>query len=199
MTRDYSTTIAPLDEAIAFLRSSNKPNISEAARMFKVERSVLSKHFRGKRVSVAMANETRQLLTNKQELVLVNEVQRLCDWCLPPTPAIVTLWASYMCGKEPSKNWSAGFKARHKDILDCRYLNTIDLARHKAESEASYSQYFTILRQKIEQYSIQPQNCYNMDEKGFLIGHLQKVRRIFPTALMQQQRLLGTSQDGSRE
>jgi hypothetical protein len=38
-----------------------------------------------------------------------------------------------------------------------------------------------------------------MDEKGFLIGHLQKVRRIFPKALMQQQRLLGTSQDGSRE
>jgi hypothetical protein len=51
----------------------------------------------------------------------------------------------------------------------------------------------------MEQYSIQPQNCYNMDEKGFLIGHLQKVRRIFPKALMQQQRLLGTSQDGSRE
>jgi hypothetical protein len=51
----------------------------------------------------------------------------------------------------------------------------------------------------MEQYSIQPQNCYTMDEKGFLIGHLQKVRRIFPKALMQQQRLLGTSQDGSRE
>ena len=191
--------MAPIDEAIAFLRSSDKPNISEAARKFKVERSVLSKHFRGERVSKAKADETKQLLTNKQELVLVNEIQRLCNWCLPPTPAIVTLWASRICGKEPGKNWSAGFKARHKDILDCRYLNTIDLARHKADSKASYSQYFTILRQKMEQYSIQPRNCYNMDEKGFLIGHLQKVRRIFPKALMQQQRLLGTGQDGSRE
>jgi hypothetical protein len=38
-----------------------------------------------------------------------------------------------------------------------------------------------------------------MDEKGFLIGHLQKVRRIFPKALMQQQKLLGTNQDGSKE
>jgi hypothetical protein len=145
---------------------------------------VLSKRFRGTRASIAKANETKQLLTNKQELILVNEIQRLCDWCLPPTLAIVTLWASHMCGKEPGKNWSAGFKARHKDILDCRYLNTIDLARHKADSKASYSQYFTILRQKMEQYNIQPQNCYNMDEKGFLIGHLQKVRRIFPNALM---------------
>ena len=191
--------MAPIDEAVAFLRSSNKPNISEAARIFEVDRSVLSKHFHGRRVSIAKANEIKQLLTNKQELVLVNEIKRLCDWCLPPTPAIVTLWASRICSKEPGKNWAAGFKARHKDILDCRYLNTIDLARHKADSKASYSQYFTILRQKMEQYSIQPQNCYNMDEKGFLIGHLQKEQRIFPKALMQQKRLLGTGQDGSRE
>jgi hypothetical protein len=186
LTLNSFVTMAPIDEAIAFLKSSNKPNISEVARIFQIERSVLSKRFRRTRASIAKANETKQLLTNKQELVLVNEIQRLCDWYLPPTPAIVTLWASRMCGKEPGKNWSAGFKARHKDILDCRYLNTIDLARHKADSKASYSQYFTILRQKMDQYNIQPQNCYNMDEKGFLIGHPQKVRRIFPKALMQQ-------------
>jgi hypothetical protein len=71
-------------------------------------------------------------------------------------------------------NWSTSFKARHKDILDSRYLNAIDLARHKADSKASYEQYFTILRQKMDQYNIQPHNCYNMDEKGFLIGHLRR-------------------------
>jgi hypothetical protein len=53
--------------------------------------------------------------------------------------------------------------------------------------------------QKIDQYNIQPHNCYNMDEKGFLIGYLQKVRKIFPKALMEKQKLLGTSQDRSRE
>ena len=164
-----------------------------------MERSVLSKHFRGKRGSRAQANEMKQLLTNKQELVLVNHIKRLCDWCLPPTPAMVATWAMELCGQQPNKNWSAGFKARHKDVLDCRYLSTIDLARHKADSEASYNQYFTILKQKMDQYNIQPHNCYNMDEKGFLIGHLQKSRRIFPKALMQQQKLLGTGQDGSRE
>ena len=83
--------MAPIDEAIAFLRSSNKPNISEAARMFEVERSVLSKHFYGKRASMAKAIETKQLLPNKQDLVLVNKIQRLCDEYLLPTPKIVTL------------------------------------------------------------------------------------------------------------
>jgi hypothetical protein len=51
----------------------------------------------------------------------------------------------------------------------------------------------------MDQYNIQSHNCYNIDKKGFLISHLQKVRRIFPKALMQQQKLLGTGQDGSRE
>jgi hypothetical protein len=40
---------------------------------------VLSKRFRRIRASIAKANETKQLLTNKQELVLINEIQRLCD------------------------------------------------------------------------------------------------------------------------
>jgi hypothetical protein len=104
-----------------------------------------------------------------------------------------------LCGSEPGKNWSTSFKARHKDILYSRYLKAINLARHKADSRASYEQYFTILRQKMNQYNTQSHNCYNMDEKGFLIGHLRKVRRIFPKAMMQQQKLLGTSQDGSKE
>jgi len=132
----------------------------------------------------------------RQERVLVKQMQRLCEWCLPPTLAMVRTWASLTCGLEPGKNWSADFKRRHEAILDCRYLNTLDLERHKAESEPSFRQYFNILRQKMDHYRIQPQNCYNM---GFLIGHLQKVKRIFPKALMKQQKLLGTGQDGSRE
>jgi hypothetical protein len=81
---------------------------------------------------------------------------------------------------------TASFKARHKDILDSRYLKVIDLARPKAGSKASYEQYFTILRQKMARYNIQSHNCYSIDEKGFLIGRLQRVRRIFPKALVQQ-------------
>jgi len=82
--------------------------------------------------------------------VLVRYITRLCKWCLPLTLAIVTTWAASMYSTEPGKDWSAAFKARHKDVLDSRYLNTLDLAKHKANSEASYRQYFTVLRQKID-------------------------------------------------
>ena len=88
----------------------------------------------------------KQLLTNKQELVLVYHIQKSCDWCLPPTFAMVTAWAVELCGQQLNKSGSAGFKVTHQGVLNCRYLNTIDLARHKADSETSYRQYFTLLR-----------------------------------------------------
>ena len=197
--RDISTTMAPMDEAIAFLESSDQTNIAKAARKFNVNRSTLSKRFHRKTGTITQLVEEHRLLTKAQELVLVKQINRLSEWCLPPTPSIVASWAAVICSLVPRKNWTAGFTARHKDSLACKYLNTIDLERHKADSESSYRQYFTVLKQKIDQYNIQPYNCYNMDEKGFLIRQLYKVKRIFLRALMKQQKLLGTGQDGSRE
>jgi hypothetical protein len=125
-----------IDEAIAFLCSCDTPNVSEAARRFSVDRSTLNKRFSGKTGSKVKANEMKQLLTGKQELVLVNHISRLCEWCLPPTPIMVTTWAWNLCGEEPGKNWSQAFRARHEDSLDRQYLNNLDLSRHKADSQA---------------------------------------------------------------
>jgi hypothetical protein len=130
-----------IHEAIALLRSCDTPNVSEAARRFSVDRSTLSKRFSGKTGSKVKANEMKQLLTKKQELVLVNHISRLYERCLPPTLAIVTTWARNLYGEEPRKNWSQAFRARHKDTLDCRYLITLDLSRHKVDPQASYEQY----------------------------------------------------------
>ena len=70
-------SMAAIDKAIDFLRSYNKPNISEAARQFNVNRTTLSKQFSGNRGSRAKANELKQLLTKKQKLVLVRHISRL--------------------------------------------------------------------------------------------------------------------------
>jgi transposase-like protein len=71
-----------IDEAIAFLHPYDTPNVSEAARRFSVDRSTLSKRFLRKTGSKVKANEMKQLLTKKQELVLVNHISRLCEWCV---------------------------------------------------------------------------------------------------------------------
>lgn len=126
-------------------------------------------------------------------------MNHLCERCLPPTPKIVANIAQGLCGRKLSGNWSSRFVARHKHRLDARYLNTIDLARHKADSRSNYEAYSAIIGQKVEEYSISADNIYNMDEKGFLIGKLQKTRRIFTRDLYEQGTLTGAGQDGTRE
>jgi transposase-like protein len=81
--------MAPIDEAIAFLRSSSSTNISEAARKFDVNRSTLSKRFHGKTRSTAKSYHMQQLLTYKQELMLVEQIHKLSEWCFPPTLSMI--------------------------------------------------------------------------------------------------------------
>jgi hypothetical protein len=84
--------------------------------------------------------QTQQLLTHKQELMLVKQINKRSVWCLPPTPSIVRACAAALCGIEPSKNWAAAFGDRHKDQLERKCLITIDLERHKANSGYSCKQ-----------------------------------------------------------
>ena len=55
----------------------------------------------------------------------------------------------------------------------------LDHNRSRADSAFKYILYFELLRKKIEQYRVEPQYTYNMDEKGFLVGILLKIKRIF--------------------
>ena len=55
----------------------------------------------------------------------------------------------------------------------------MDLYRFKADIVRSYKAYFKLVNKKIEEYDIQIENIYNMDEKGFLIGIMNKTKRIF--------------------
>jgi len=90
------------------------------------------------------------LLDNYQEDQLIDYIRRQCELCLPPTPKIVANIAAEMAGRQPSKNWCSRFVVRNKDSLDSRYLNPLDLSRHKVDSRASYKQYFEIIGKKME-------------------------------------------------
>jgi len=55
------------------------------------------------------------------------------------------------------------------------------------------------IQAKIQEYNILLHNTYNMNEKGFLIDILQKVKRIFNKNLQKSSRLLDAEQDSSYE
>ena len=75
----------------------------------------------------------------------------------------------------------------------------MDRDRCRADLGYKYSLYFELLKRKIEQYKIWPWLIYNMDEKGFLIGILLKMKRIFLKWRYKEIKLKQMLQDGNRE
>src|SRR6266480_3769735 len=57
---------------------------------------------------------------------------------------------------------------------------------------------WTELAEKTKKYDIQSHNTYNMDEKGFLIGLINKILRIFTREQWEEGKLRGAGQDGNR-
>ncbi|OAQ58563.1 DDE superfamily endonuclease, CENP-B-like protein [Purpureocillium lilacinum] len=72
------------------------------------------------------------------------------------------------------------------------------MARRKADSASRYKDYFELIRTKIEKYNILPCNTYNVDEKGFLLGVINRTKRVFSLNVKKQGKLLGAAQDGNR-
>ena len=79
----------------------------------------------------------------------------------------------------PGIKWVSRWVKQNSKYLKSSYLLPIDKNRKRANLALYYSLYFELLGRKIKEYDIQPQNMYNMDEKGYLIGHVPKTQRIF--------------------
>jgi hypothetical protein len=76
-----------------------------------------------------------------------------------------------------ARSWVGRFVNDHSDSIDPRYLNPLNKSRKEADYVRQYRAYYDLLAQKIKQYNIKPHDIYNMNEKDFLIGMLQKTRR----------------------
>lgn len=188
-----------IDKALQELKLYDNPNISSVAKQYNVNRSTLSRRYNGVATSKAVKHQNQQFLSPPQERRLVRYINELTKRHTFPTPTMVSNFAHDIARKRPSKNWSHRFCKRWSSQLDTRYLRAMDYSRHKADSKQSYELYFELLKEKIHQYEILPQNTYNMDEKGFMIGVMGKSKRIFSKATFKRDKKLTNLQDGSRE
>ena len=194
--------MTPIEEAIAAIDSQDaetRLSYSEAARKFGVVRSTLTRRHQQQTQSRAAATQQRQLLSPLQESELVKYIQGLSDRALPPTRAMIQNYVKTIAQWEPSDSWISRFLRRNAANLTIKYTTGIDRDRCKADSEESYRSYFNLLYAKIDQYSVEPRNIYNMDEKGFLLGVNQRSKRVFSKQLWEQKKVTATLQDGSRE
>jgi hypothetical protein len=94
-----------MKKALAEIESSEAPDYAAIARKYSLTRSTLSRRARGKTTSRAeFQSQVHQCLTNAQERVLINQINRLTERGIPPTSQMVKNFAEEMIGHTMGKN-----------------------------------------------------------------------------------------------
>jgi len=75
----------------------------------------------------------------------------------------------------------------------------MESSRHEADNGERYRLYFDLLTKKVKEFDVLPQDTYNMDEKGFMIGVIGKTKRVFDKVLYKERRYKQASHDANRE
>jgi hypothetical protein len=194
--------MSPIDAALASLEAL-KPgesiNYAQVARAYGCDRNTLSRRHREVQGTMAKKIESSQLLSKTQEKELIKYIDGLCERGLPPSRQMIRNFAAEIGGREAGKSWVDRFIKRYDIDLISRWTSGMDSSRKRADSAFKYSLYFELLRRKIEQYNVEPRHLYNMDEKGFLIGILSKMKRIFTKQRYEDGGVKQIIQDGNRE
>ena len=132
-----------IQEAIDDLESQTTPNISATAKNYGVDRSTLSRRYNSKTVSgTQFRSKSLQLLTNAQEEVLVEHINKLSIRGMHPTPQILENLITEIVGHPIGERWVERFCKRHRTQLKSLYLRGIDQARHIADNSKHFKHYF---------------------------------------------------------
>jgi hypothetical protein len=212
-----------MKKALADLESYSKPNYTEIAKKHGVGRYTLSRRHQGQTTSRRdFFSNYRQCLTDIQEQLLIDQINRLTDRGIPPTSQIVKNFIEEMIRRAMGKNWTDGFVKRHTDVLKSLYLRNIDNQRVKGQYIPAYRLFFTLvllfllllfilahavadfsrvtqLARAIEKYNLTAENIYNWDEKGFLMGVCRALKRIMTKEAYTSSRCKQNAQPKSRE
>ena len=107
-----STTMDAIDKALQSLQLQDNPNVSATADNYNVDRSTLSRRFRGVTQSHEVKSQNQTLLLQAQEKALVSYINKLTESGIPPTLAMVRNFVKDIAGKWLGKSWSQRFCKR---------------------------------------------------------------------------------------
>ncbi|KAL5610690.1 hypothetical protein FOBRF1_006807 [Fusarium oxysporum] len=191
--------MAAIDKALEFLKTSGSINYAATAKKFECDETTLRRRHQGKQRARRDADTLyKSRLSKQQQQDLVTYIRKLSLRGIPPTLSMIRNFAQDIAKIEVGKNWPYSFVQRHRNEIDCTWFDGFDIARSRADNASRYRAYFDLIREKIDKYDILPQNTYNMDEKGFLLGVINRTKRVFDVNAKRQGKLLGASQDGNR-
>ena len=105
-TASTSTTMSPIDEALAYIDSLGEEahiNITQISERFKCNRSYLSKRYRGLAGTRHTQYQKQRNLNDQQEKTLVKYIDRLYANGLSPSKRMIQNFAQEICQKEIGK------------------------------------------------------------------------------------------------
>jgi hypothetical protein len=137
--------MAPIDDALEYLRSHQDTSSAEVARLFNIDRSTLSRRWRGVTTAKVDSTDQKSHLNHTQQLTLVAYLNKLTLRGLPPTQSVVRLFAQDICHKELGKNWVRRFIKTHANQLTSEYLSGVDTARRRADNIEQIKLYFELV------------------------------------------------------
>ena len=185
--------------AIESLGPGEQLSYRQISKKYGCDRATLARRHQNQSVTRSLEAQNRQALHPQQEQELLLYIKRLTERGLPPTRAMIRNFGSQIAKRELGVQWVNRFVKRHPNDIISKWATSMDNNRHKADSGRKYSLYFNLLREKIEQYHIEPRHTYNMDEKGFMLGVIGRSKRIFSKASYEEGKRRSAIQDGSRE
>ncbi|OAQ63827.1 DDE superfamily endonuclease, CENP-B-like protein [Purpureocillium lilacinum] len=138
--------MAPIDEALDFLKSSVSVNYAETARRFNCDETTLRRRHQGKQRSRRDADRLyKSRLSKQQERDLIAYIHKLSSRGIPPTLPMIKNFAQDIAKIEVGKNWPYSFVRRNRDKLGCTWFDGLDMARRKADSASRYKDYFELV------------------------------------------------------
>jgi hypothetical protein len=126
-----TTKAERMELALAYCRKCDDPKFKTIAKEFKVNRTTLSRRYKGTQLSyLESRSKTLQSLNKAQESILIKFINRLSDCAMPPTSSIVKNVAEELCGFTVRKNWVGQFVWQHRSVLHSGYLRCINNKRY---------------------------------------------------------------------
>ena len=190
----------PLEEGLAeldSLRPREKFSYQALARKHGCCRLTLSRQHQGRVVSHKQKAEDQRILHPRDKAELVQYIRGLTERHLMPTRQMIVNFTTPLARWEPSDRWVTRLLYHHPDELLTAWSTPMEAVRHHADTHDKYSQYFTLLHHKIAERDILPENTYNMDEKGFMVGVSGRSVRVFDKLLYGLRQYKQSTYDGN--
>jgi hypothetical protein len=139
-----------------------------AARDYEANPETVRQRFHG-RASHRDASVAQMRVAPVQERVMKEHMDECAARGIPVGPDDMKEAATMISGEVCGDRWYAGFRERNPDIIGV-LARPLEAPRAQALNCSNVTAFFNMLRVLIDKYNILPQNIFNMDEKGVVLG-----------------------------